>query len=141
MNNIKKIFYKNKEILSYLFFGGLAFLVSIGTFALFNRLMMMNELIANIISWIITVFFAFVTNRKWVFTSAAEDIEKGFLVQMFRFYGGRIATLVIEEAILFVFITKIHFNSMAVKIIAQIVVIVLNYIISKVWVFKSKKRK
>lgn len=56
---------------------------------------------------------------------------------MINFYMGRILTLLVEEILLFVFITKCGINSMIVKIIAQIVVIVLNYIISKKWVFKN----
>ena len=54
---------KNKEILLYLFFGGLAFIVSIVTYAFFNVTCGLNELVANVISWVITVAFAFFTNR------------------------------------------------------------------------------
>ena len=60
---------KNKEVLMYLFFGGLTFLVSVVTYAYFNVVLGMNELIANIFSWIIAVAFAFITNKIWVFCS------------------------------------------------------------------------
>lgn len=127
---------KHKEVLLYLFFGGLSFLVSIGTFALFNVSFGINELIANVLSWIITVMFAFLTNRVWVFDSKTEGMGE-FLKQMTSFYGGRVITLVIEEAILLVFITWLGFPSMIIKIIAQVVVIVLNYIISKLLIFRK----
>lgn len=134
--NIFERFYKKyKEVVLYLFFGGLAFIVSISTFALFNEVCGMNELIANVQSWIITVTFAFFTNRLWVFESSVETL-KAFMKQMMDFFEARIVTLVIEEAILLIFITLLDFNSMVIKIIAQIVVIVLNYVISKFWVFK-----
>ena len=118
---------KNKEILLYLFFGGLTFLVSIISYAFLNIQIGWNALIANIGSWILAVSFAYVTNRVWVFDS--NEITS--------FIGGRVATLVIEELILFIFITNLGMNSMLVKIVAQVIVIVLNYVISKLIVFKK----
>lgn len=127
---------KNREVLLYLFFGALTMFLSIALFSILNVGLHMNEHAANIISWIIVVFFAFVTNRKWVFTDVRET-DRSFFPQMLRFYGGRFATLGVEELIILIFITWLHFNSMAVKILAQIVVIVLNYIISKLLVFRA----
>ena len=134
--NVFKPFYKKyKEILLYLFFGGLAFVVSIVTFALFNVSWKINELLANILSWIITVTFAFFTNRIWVFNSPTNGLKE-FIKQMSSFFNGRIITLVIEELILFVFITWLQFPNIVVKIIAQVIVIIVNYIISKLFIFK-----
>ncbi len=127
---------KYKEMLLYLFFGGLAFVVSVATYSLFNMALHINELIANIFSWIITVLFAFFTNRIWVFQSPTEGAA-AFLRQMISFYGGRVITLIIEEAILFVFITLLSFSSLGVKIAAQVVVIILNYVISKLIIFRG----
>ena len=136
--NIFEPFYKkHKEVLLYLLFGGLAFVVSILSFAFFNVSLSLNEHISNIISWIITVTFAFFTNRIWVFDSKTENAGE-FIKQMFSFFGGRIITLVIEEIILFIFITRLGFPSMLIKVIAQVVVIVLNYVISKLVVFRKK---
>ena len=67
--------------------------------------------------------------------------EKSFFRLMLSFYAGRLLTLGVEELLLFVFITWLGFNSMAVKIVAQIVVIVLNYVISKLLVFRNKGEK
>lgn len=132
-------FYKKyKEILLYLFFGVITMLISIGTFTLFNVSFHMDEHLANILSWIIAVFVAFVTNRKWVFTDTDQS-ETTYFAQMLKFYGGRLATLGAEELIIYIFITLLHFNSVAVKIAAQVVVIVLNYIISKLFIFVKKK--
>lgn len=128
---------KNKEVLLYLFFGGLTFLVSVISYAYFNVTLGINELVANIISWVLAVAFAFFTNRIWVFQAPTETVSQ-FLMQLIRFFMGRVATLVVEEVILLVFITILGFNSMAVKVIAQVIVIVLNYIISKLVVFRKK---
>ncbi|WP_296116325.1 GtrA family protein [uncultured Eubacterium sp.] len=134
----EKIYKKNKEVLLYLLFGGLTTIVSIGTFAWFNVGMHMNELIANVISWVFAVTFAYVTNKIWVFQSETSGFV-AVLEEIAKFFGGRLATLGVEELILFVFISLLHGNSMIVKLIAQVVIVILNYIISKIFVFKNKK--
>lgn len=137
LNLIEDFCKRNKEVLLYLFFGGLAFAVSMVTFALFNVAMGINELTANVLSWFITVLFAFYTNRVWVFQAPTESVGK-FLKQIGTFYAGRIITLLVEEAILFVFITQLGCSSMGVKLVAQIIVIVVNYFSSKLLVFKKR---
>ena len=130
-------FYKKyKEVLLYLFFGGLTMIVSIASYAISNLTFGINALVANIFSWILAVLFAFYTNRIWVFQAPTSSVSD-FLRQMLSFCSGRIVTLIIEEVILFIFITCLHYNSMVVKIIAQVVVVILNYVISKLWVFKK----
>lgn len=130
------IYKKYKEQLLYLFFGFLTFLVSIGSYAMLTFSFKLNELVANIFSWIIAVSFAFFTNRIWVFNSSTKSMKE-FFKQMGFFFAGRFVTLVIEEVILGIFITLLSFPGMLVKIIAQIIVIVLNYYISKFAVFKK----
>jgi len=132
---LKRYFLKYREIISYLFFGGLAFVVSIATYYVFADVFGINELLANILSWIITVLFAFFTNRIWVFQSKVETL-KAYLIQLVSFFGGRVATLIIEELILLIFVTWLHFDGLVVKICAQVVVIVLNYILSKMFIFR-----
>lgn len=128
---------KNREVLLYILFGGLTFLVSIFSFALCDVALHMNELIANVVSWIVAVSFAFFTNRIWVFQAPTKTFAE-FISQMAAFFGGRVITLVIEEVILLVFVTWLALNSMAVKVAAQIIVIVLNYVISKLLIFKKR---
>lgn len=136
---VNPFYKKNKEILLYLFFGGLTFLVSISSYALFNIRIGWNALTANIASWILAVAFAYVTNRTWVFESST-DRGSNLIKEITGFVGGRIATLVIEELILFIFITGLEMNSILIKIVAQVVVIALNYVISKLVVFKPKSK-
>lgn len=129
---------KHKEIFLYLFFGGLSFFVSVGTFALFNAAFGLSEHIANVISWIVTVTFVYFTNKLWVFRVKLRTRLEA-IAQILSFFAARLGTLFVEEAILFVFITRLDFNSVAVKIAAQVVVIVLNYVVSKVFVFRRKE--
>jgi putative flippase GtrA len=97
----------------------------------------LHELINNAICWIACVLFQFATNRIWVFDAKTHTVLQ-FVKQLLSFFAGRVFTLVIEEIILFVFIEICEFNTLAVKIIGQIVVIVANYVISKLFIFKKK---
>ena len=133
---LQPVYQKHKAVLLYLLFGGLTTVVSIGSFWLGNSVFYLNEHIANIISWVLAVLFAFFTNRVWVFSSPTNG-WKEFLEQMLRFYGARLTTLGVEELLLLVFITWLHINSLAVKVGAQVVVVILNYVVSKWFVFKT----
>ena len=97
---------------------------------------MFNELVANALSWILCVLFQFFTNRIWVFDGKTDN-NIAFFKQMFSFTAGRVFTLVIEEIILAIFITCLNLPSLPVKLAAQVIVIVLNYVISKLYVFKK----
>ena len=132
----RPFYLRHKDVLLYIFFGGLTTLVSIGSFALADLVLGLNELIANIISWIFAVTFAYVTNRIWVFHSQATG--RAIWSEAASFYGGRLLTLGIEELLLLVFVTLLHLNSMLIKIIAQFVVLISNYFISKLLVFRKK---
>ena len=129
---------KNKEVLLYLFFGALTTLINIVVFFVFTEIIKLDELVANVIAWIIAVLFAYVTNRIWVFNSHCET-KLAFVKEVLAFYGGRVFTLLVEEGMLFVFIKLLSVNALVVKIIAQVIIIVLNYVISKLLVFRKKK--
>ena len=131
---LEPFYRRNKEILLYLFFGVLSFLISVGTYALFTEGFHVDVLISNIIAWILSVSFAYITNRIWVFVTVMSD-PKGIFLEIGKFISGRLITLVIEEVLLFIFITGMGMNRMIIKISATIIVIILNYLISKLWVF------
>ena len=146
----ERFYIKNKSVLLYLFFGGLTTLVSILTFwlaelfircdfnvSIFGSMYSAKVVLSNAISWICAVLFAFFTNRIWVFNSPT-DSWTGFFKQMAAFFGGRFATFLLETAILVVFVSILNFNEMLVKIIAQLVVLVSNYVISKLIVFRKR---
>ena len=136
---IRNLYHQNKEIILYLVFGVMAFCLSVGLFALFHSVAGMNVLLANAVSWIITVLFAFFTNRTYVFRAGSGGLPVLFR-QMLSFCSGRLFTLLVEEAILWIFISVLDFASIPVKIAAQVVVVVLNYVISK-WIVFAKKEE
>ena len=127
---------KYREVLLYLFFGALTFFLSIGLYWLFAHPLGLAPLIANAISWVLCVAFAYVTNRTWVFAEKARE-PKGILREAASFAAGRLATLGLEELILWLGIAVLGIQDLTVKIIAQILVIIGNYVISKWIVFKK----
>lgn len=134
------IYHKNEEIWNYLIVGGLTTVVSLLTYYIcvltfLNPNNAVELQIANIISWIIAVAFAYVTNRVFVFKSKEKNIKK----EATSFVASRITTLLLEMLTMFILVTLLTFNDKISKIIAQIIVIVGNYIISKLFVFKKNK--
>lgn len=129
----------HKEVLLYLFFGALTTVVSVVSFTASYKLVGLNEHFANIISWCLAVLFAFVTNRTWVFKGSVNS-NGGLLKQILSFYCGRLFSLAVEEVIIFLFVSKLGCGAVLIKIISQVVVIVLNYFISKFLVFGSASK-
>lgn len=138
MDKIIKIYRKNEEAISYLFWGFATFVVSMVLFYLFANIMGLYEQIANVLSWIICVIFAYLTNRTFVFKSKVKGLGK-ILLEFKDFVVARVLTLVMENAILFVMIDLMTINNMIAKLVGQFVVIVSNYFLSKLWIFKKKK--
>lgn len=138
MDKILKIYRKNEEAISYLFWGFAAFLLGVGTFYLFANMMGLYEQIANVLSWIICVIFAYLTNRTFVFKSKVKGFAN-IVIEFKDFVVARVLTLVMENAILFVMIDLMTINNMIAKLVGQFVVIVSNYFLSKLWIFKKKK--
>lgn len=135
-NLIKKIL--NREVIVYIICGALTTFVSMGVYWLGYDILNMDVLIANIFSWIMAVSFAYVVNKIFVFQSKTKKINE-ITKEIIAFFGGRVSTLLIETLILFIFVTTLNFHEMLVKLVAQFVVLVLNYVISKLFIFKKKQ--
>ena len=137
---LKKIadYYKNhQEGMRYLVFGALTTVVNIAIFIIFAKVFNLSTTISNIIAWIIAVLFAYITNKILVF-KAKKDTFKVLLIEILFFFLARIFTLVLETIILVIFIDNLHFNSFIMKIISNIIVIIVNFILSKILIFKKK---
>ncbi len=136
LSPFRNFYIKQKSKLLYLFFGALTTFVSIGVFILCNSILYLDVLFANILSWICAVLFAYVTNRRWVFESKSANVGK----EIVSFFVGRLFTLAIEEIVLVIFVNILFCNATLIKCFAQVVVLVLNYVVSKLFVFKEKLR-
>ena len=131
-------FYKKyKMAVLYLFFGGLAFFLNFFLFVAIDSFTPIGVFANNAICWVVCVLFQFFTNRTWVFDGRVNSAA-GLAKQMAAFFVGRLFTLFSELAILAVFITWLSLPKIPVKFFAQIVVIILNYVISKLFVFRKK---
>lgn len=137
-------FQKNREMLMYLFFGVMTTVVSFVTAGIAKYLCENAGLgksavsnISTVVSWICAVTFAYVTNRIWVFDSKVKG-KKGILTEMVSFYGGRVFTLLVEMVMMELGYSVMGINYWVTKIVANIVVLILNYVISKLFVFKKK---
>ena len=134
---IKQLFIKYKAIILYLIFGVSTTVISILIYALCTRVFGLGYYSSNILSWIGSVTFAFFTNRKIVFSSEANTISNK-IKEFILFYISRIATLVFESVILYLGITLLQINDLMVKIFANVLVIILNYVLSKFLIFRKK---
>ena len=137
------IYHKNEELWNYLIVGFLTTVVSVGVkwlllFTILNADNGTQLQLAIIISWIVAVFFAYFANRIFVFKSKNENILK----EMTQFFGARILTLIMEMLIMWFFVTLLKLNTdmwiMIWTIVTQILIIIFNYIFSKMFVFKKK---
>lgn len=134
----KNLYVQYKEIINYLIFGGLTFMVSMLTYYLCR--IAFDYVVSNFISWVAAVLFAYITNKAFVFESKTET--KLLLIQEFiLFVASRIFTLLLETFIMYIMIDWLHINDMIVKVIAQIIIILTNYILSKLIIFKNKNHK
>ena len=125
---------------NYLIVGGLTTVVSFVTYAILVRTFLNAKVavelqIANIISWITCVTFAYITNRKYVFNSKNKQIIK----EIIKFYSSRLTTLFLDMILMYILVTKLNLNDKIIKIITQILIIIINYILSKIFIFKSKE--
>ncbi len=137
-----KIYHKYKEIINYIIIGGLTTVVSLIvyyglTLTVLNPDNAIELQVANVLSWIFAVTFAYFTNRKFVF-SVKEKIN---LKEAIHFYLSRVVTLLIDMFLMYLLVTVLKFNDKIVKVLVQIIVIILNYILSKFIVFKKKGDK
>ena len=130
-------FYRNhKEGMRYLVFGAFTTVVNIVVFEICKNLWDMSTTISNIIAWILAVFFAYITNKWFVFYAKAESIKKLFF-ELSSFFAARVFTLVVETMFLYATIDYYGLNSILMKIISNILVIILNFILSKLFIFKK----
>lgn len=143
-NFFEPFYKKHKEVLMYLFFGGLTTLLNIVVGVIiekqFTAMGMAKSSVATwstVISWIAGVLFAYVTNRIWVFNSKAKGAEE-ILKEMGSFFGGRLFTFFVEWVIMQIFYTKMGLPYIGPKVVANVIVVILNYVISKLIVFRKK---
>ena len=143
---INALIVKHKEIVLYIVFGALTTLVNFIIYYPLVNIKAMDPhkewwvLVVNVIAWIAAVAFAFVTNKLFVFESKERD-KKTLFLQITSFVGSRLFSLLVEEGILALFVSILHYNENIWKLVAAVFVVIMNYFFGKFLVFRKKKDK
>lgn len=131
---------KYKEVISYLIFGVLTTIVNILAYELFTKIFHVDYLVSTVIAWVISVAFAYVTNKIFVFESKTNTkIE--ILKEITSFVGFRLLSGIMDIVFMYITVDIFSFNDSLMKIASNVVVVVLNYLFSKLFIFKKKKEK
>ena len=140
MNKLRKLLSAlvNPETISYLIFGILTTAINIGLCGLFVQILHWDVVLSNILGWIASVAFAFVTNKLVVFRSKQVGFRL-LLRETAAFFAARLVSLGIDTLGMWLWVDVCHGNFWIAKIVMNVIVIVLNYIFSKVFIFKHNK--
>lgn len=150
MNTIKRLFCKYREAILYVFFGGLTTLINIIVYGACTQLLHLSTGVSNALAWVLSVLFAYFTNRKWVFESAARQ-PRELLREFSSFVSCRLGTGVMDQIIMVLgvdvlgarFIPAAYADlwSMGLKVASNVLVIILNYVFSKLIIFRKKEKQ
>ena len=137
IEKIKALILKYQDMILYVFFGALATLVNTASYYLCYNIIGISNVPSVIIAWLLAVVFAFFTNKLWVFKSKsfAPDVLKH---EIPTFFGARLLTGLLDLGIMYLAVDVLHGNGTVWKLISNILVIILNYVASKLIIFKKK---
>ena len=130
----------NRETITYIVFGVLTTAVNYVTYYLLYKFTALDAIIYNNIAWAVSVLFAFITNKLFVFESKSWKFPT-VLKEFFPFVGARILSLLLEEAFLLLTVKVIGMHELIAKIIISVVVVIVNYFASKFIIFRNKKEE
>ena len=136
MKKLKDLMKKHKGLILYAFFGVATTIVNIVAYYMCAHWFSLSTVISTCIAWVIAVLFAYITNRIWVFESQAHD-KKKIIKEIISFFTCRLLTGFLDVGIMWLFVDKLKFNDIIIKTISNILVIVINYIASKLIIFKK----
>ncbi len=134
------LYRKHEEGINYLIFGFLAFALNYILYFVFADAVAMHYMAATGLSWVLTVVFAYWTNRTFVFKSQNKE-TKAVVTEFVSFIGARVATEVLELGLMYLMVDVMAVNDKISKLICQVIVILANYVLSKIWIFKDTSEK
>lgn len=137
IDKIKKLYYKHIQMVNYIFFGGLTTLVNFVIYFVALKVLNIPNVPSNLIAWLISVLFAFVVNKLYVFRSKSLEL-KVILFELFSFVFVRLLTGALETLIMYLGVDVLHYNELVLKIIANIIVLLTNYFGSILIIFRRK---
>ena len=134
---LKEMMEKYKDIVPYAIFGILTTIINIVVYLFFAHILKKEVMLSTLAAWFLSVLFAYVTNRKWVFHSGVLTFSN-IIREAVAFFICRLATGIADILIMFIFVNIFHFNDLFIKIISNIAVIILNYVASNWIIFNHK---
>lgn len=137
MSRIRKLIEKYYDVLVYLFFGVLTTAVNYIVYLPCYNILQFSAAASNVVAWAVAVVFAYLTNKPFVFKSF-DWSAKTVVPELTKFVGSRIASGFLETAIIFVTVDLLQCNGNIMKLLTSVLVVIMNYIISKLLVFKNK---
>ena len=138
MEKIKELYNKYKEMINYVIFGGLATVVNFITYLISTKIFGIDAVISSGIAWFFSVLFAYITNRIFVFESKTKGIKE-ILKEMTSFFLARILSGALCDVGAFaVMVNVFNINDIIAKIVTQVVVVIVNYVFSKLIIFRKK---
>lgn len=135
---LKRFYLKYKEWILYVFFGGLTTLVNWGIYWVLADFLLVPYLWATAVAQLAAILFAYLTNRKWVFESRVSGF-RGIALEMARFFGCRGASFFLDLGCMYVGVDLLHWNDKLMKLLSNVIVILVNYVLSKIFVFRSSR--
>ena len=139
MKKILELYKKYKEIINYMIFGGLATLVNFISYYIYARTLNVDEVISSGLSWFCAVLFAYVTNKLFVFESR-KNTKKEMIKEMISFFLARILSGALCDVGTFALMVKVlNINDIIAKLVTQVMVVIVNYIFSKL-IFKKENK-
>lgn len=128
---------QNKFLILYILFGVLTTLINWASYYFYYNIAHLSNILSNIIAWILAVLFAFITNKLWVFESKSFKV-KTLIYELFTFLTSRILTGILDVVIMYVTVDIFTMNSTIWKLISNVIVIIINFVLSKLIIFKNK---
>ena len=140
METIKILWNKYKEIINYLIFGVLTTIVNYVSYIILTKVCNIDYLVSTVIAQVISIIFAYITNKIFVFQSKNLS-KKEFFREMFSFFGFRILSLFLDMGFMYLFVDMIHLNDIIMKLVSNVLIVIANYIFSKLFIFRKKEAK
>lgn len=139
MEKIKELYNKYKEVINYLIFGVLATIVNFVSYYIYARIFNIDEVVSSGISWFLSVLFAYITNRIFVFESRKSGVKE-IIKEMVSFFLARVLSGILCDVGTFALMVKVlHINDIFAKVVTQVMVVVVNYVFSKVFIFRKEE--
>ena len=141
VNTIFGLYLEYKEVINYLIFGAFTMAVNFASYFIFAKLFHIDEVVSSGLSWFCAVLFAYITNKLFVFDSKTNTF-KAFIVEMITFFLARVVSGALCDVGTFALMVKVFkINDIIAKVVTQIMVIIVNYIFSKLVIFRKKEEK